>query len=143
MRDLEEIYCGRCTLSILQRRWRPDATFEDPLCKCKGYTEYAPQWFALPKLLSKSERVSTRIISAALSPNELVYHQTQEYTVRWLGLKKTVISIVTVELDDELKVIRLVDRWNGEAPPTRWGTLQLRKLNAKLTPWLISVPKNK
>ncbi|KAH9951371.1 hypothetical protein B0H21DRAFT_874525 [Amylocystis lapponica] len=143
MQDLEELYCGRPTLEILQRRWHQDAVFEDPLCKCKGFNEFAPQWFALPKIFPKSERVSTRVISAALGPNELVYQQTQEYTVRWLRIKKSITSIITVEFDEELKIIRLVDRWNGDEPPTHWGALGLRRLNAKLTPLFVSIPKNR
>lgn len=42
-----QLFCGRPTLEIFERRWRPDAEFEDPLCKCIGFNEYAPQFFAL------------------------------------------------------------------------------------------------
>lgn len=41
--DLTELYCCRPTLEIFQRSWNKDAVFEDPLCRCKGYSEYAAQ----------------------------------------------------------------------------------------------------
>lgn len=185
------MYCGRTTLEILRRRWRRDAVFEDPLSKCDGFDEYAAQWFALVsqshghliqfaqlsqkiniqnKLFSESERASSRILSATLSPNRLIFAQTQVYTVRFIGLKKvryliiplaragaisvpdpglpfhllqTISSIILVDLDEDMKITSLVDQWNGTDLPTRWGTLFFRKMNAKLTPWLIRVPKDK
>ncbi|GBE82470.1 hypothetical protein SCP_0408540 [Sparassis crispa] len=141
MEDLKELFCARPSRDLFERRWRKDAVFEDPLSRCEGYGEYAPQWFAMPKVLSSSEQVSARILSAALSPNRLYYSQTQVYTVRWLGLKKTVTSIVMVELDDDFKITYLADQWNGEDLPTHWGALWLRKLNAKLTSWVVAIPK--
>lgn len=141
MEDLKEMFCGRTSVEILRRRWAKDAVFEDPLSKCEGYDEYAPQWFALGKLFN-SERISSRILSATIDPNRLIFSQTQEYTLRWIGYKKIVTSIVLVDLDEDFRITRLVDQWNGEDPPTRWGSLFFRKVNAKLTPWLIRVPKN-
>lgn len=44
---IPQLFCGRPTLEILERRWRRDAEFEDTLCKCRGFEEYAPLFFAL------------------------------------------------------------------------------------------------
>jgi hypothetical protein len=54
-------------------------------------------------------------------------------------------SLVVVDLDDEDKIIKLEDKWNGEEQPTRWGANILRRLNAKTLPWFIraSDPKEK
>ena len=41
--DLTELYCCRPTLEIFERSWNPEAEFEDPLTKCKGYRQYAAQ----------------------------------------------------------------------------------------------------
>jgi hypothetical protein len=141
MRDLKELYCCRPTREILNRAWRKDATYEDSVVKCKGFDEYAAQWFAMPKWFSKSETISSRVMSSTLTPNRLVYAQTQEYTYRFFGLKKKVESIIVVDLDEEEKIVRLLDQWNGQEPRTRYGALLLRRANGKLTAWLVRVPK--
>jgi len=140
--DMKELYCCRPTREILERRWRPDARFEDPLCHCTGFDEFAAQWFAMPKWFSKSETVSIRILSSTASPNRLVYAQTQDYTMRLFGRKKTVKSIVVVDLDEDEKIIRLIDQWDGKEPPTRFGANFLRMMCGKLLPWLVRVPKS-
>ncbi|KZP20886.1 hypothetical protein FIBSPDRAFT_1044669 [Athelia psychrophila] len=86
--DLQELYCCRPTTDIFSRRWRPDAQFEDPVCRSQGYKEYAAQWYALAKLFSKSETTSTRVMSSTTSPNRLVFAQTQVYSSRLLGKKE-------------------------------------------------------
>jgi len=142
LNDLKELYCCRPTREIFDRSWRRDALFEDPFSKCKGFDEYAAQWFAMPKLFSKSETISLRVMSSTLSPNRLVYAQTQEYTYRFLGHKKKVDSIIVVDLDLDEKIVKLLDQWNGNELPTRFGALFLRRANAKLAPWLVRVPKH-
>ncbi|KAG5645808.1 hypothetical protein DXG03_005149 [Asterophora parasitica] len=69
--------------------------------------------------------------------------ESQQYTARLFKHKKTVNSIIIVDLDDDEKIIRLVDQWDGKDLPTRFGAHFLRVLNAKLAPWLISVPKRR
>jgi len=140
MEDLNELYCGRPTREIFDRTWTKDAVFEDPLTKCKGFHEYAPQWYALPKMFSQSETLASRVMSSTSSPNRLVYSQTQEYTYRFFGSKKVVESIILVDLDDDDKIIRLVDQWHGKDLPIRFGAHFLRRMNAKIVPWLVHVP---
>jgi len=142
LHDLKELYCCRPTREILERRWRPDARFEDHFCQCTGFDEYAAQWYAMPKWFSKSETVSTRVLSSTKSPNRLVYAQTQEYIMRLMGRKKTVKSIIVVDLDDDEKIIRLVDQLDGKDLPTRFGASWLRIMHAKVIPWLVHVPKS-
>jgi len=138
--DLNELYCCRPTRENLERRWRPEARLENPFCNCMGFDEYAAQWYAMPKWFSKSETVSTRILSSTTSPNRLVYAQTQGYIMRLFGRKKTVKSIIVVDLDEDEKIIKLVDQWDGKDLPTRFGAGFLRTMNAKLLPWLVHVP---
>ena len=96
-------------------------------------------------------------MSSTDSPNRIIYYQVQEYTFYLLKRKKVafdysslkfnlqvlqvVESVVTVDLDESDKIIRLVDQWNGADLPTRFGASLLRTLNAKVVPWLIHVPK--
>jgi hypothetical protein len=46
-----------------------------------------------------------------------------------------------VDLDDEEKIIRLIDQWEGKELPTRFGASFLRAAYAKVIPWLVHVPK--
>lgn len=139
MKDLIELYCCRPTTEIFQRSWRKDATFEDPFTVCQGYGQYAAQWFAMPNLFSKSRNISTRVMSSTYSPNRLIYYQIQEYTLRFIGHKKRVDSVIIVELDEDNKVAHLADQWQGQNPLWGCGSL-VRRLSARATPWLVRVP---
>jgi len=79
-------------------------------------------------------------MTSTQTPNQLMYFQKQEYTYRLFGHKKVVESIIIVDLDLEDKITHLVDQ-SGEKLPAWFGSLFLRQLNAKLVPWLISIPK--
>ncbi|KAG1754236.1 hypothetical protein EDB19DRAFT_1665373 [Suillus lakei] len=141
MVDLKELYCCRPSKEIFERTWRPDAVFEDPLVKCEGYAQYAPQWFAMSKIFSKSETISSRAMSFTRLPKRLIYAQTQEYTFRYIGTKKRIESIILVDLDDDDKIIRMTDQWNGQALSSWFGLNFLRRANALVTPWFVGSPK--
>jgi hypothetical protein len=49
--------------------------------------------------------------------------------------------VVTVDLDDSDRIIRLVEQWDGKALPSRFGGGLLRRLNAKITSLLVRVPR--
>ncbi|KAJ7752079.1 hypothetical protein B0H16DRAFT_815450 [Mycena metata] len=138
LEDIRALYECRPTPEIFNRSWHKDAVFEDPLSKCKGFREYAAQWYAMPKLFKSSETVSTRVMSSTRMPNRIVFSQTQRYKNRFLD--KTISSVVTVDLDDQDKIIALVDLWDGKGLPTRFGGGLLRRLNAKIAPLLVHVP---
>ncbi|KAF8212467.1 hypothetical protein K438DRAFT_1246264 [Mycena galopus ATCC 62051] len=129
--DIRSLYELRPTPEIFRRSWNPDAVFE-------GFREYAAQWYAMPKLFAKSETVKTRVMSSTSSPNRIVFSQTQRYKNRLMD--KTISSVVTVDLDDSDKIIRLMEQWDGKALPSRFGGGLLRRLNAKLTSFLVHVP---
>jgi len=65
------------------------------------------------------------------------YHQSSQLRIKY----QTIQSIIVVDLDEEEKIIRLMDQWDGKDLPTRFGAHFLRVLNAKLVPWFITVPK--
>ncbi|KAI0646827.1 hypothetical protein C8Q79DRAFT_908417 [Trametes meyenii] len=141
LEDLEQLYSGKPSLEIVRRRWHNDAVLEHPLFKCANLHEISAVLFAIPRLLRKSERVSTRILSAGLSPNRLVYAQTYSYTLRLIGVRKEIKSIVFVDLDDDMKIVQVIDEWNGEEPSHRWGAASFRRLLAKIVSWTTPVPK--
>ncbi|KAF9264885.1 hypothetical protein L218DRAFT_862445 [Marasmius fiardii PR-910] len=147
LEDLKELYECRPTTELLKRSWDENAVFEDPLVSCKGYHEYAAQVCdSQPKLFSKSETLSTRIMSSTNAPNRLVYSQKQEYTFRYLAFDhlglNVINSIITIDLDDSNRIIRLVEQWDGKDLPTRFGSGLLRRANAKVTPWIVRIPKD-
>jgi len=143
LEDTLALFSSKPSLEIFERSWREDATFEDPLSKCHSYPEYAPQWFSLPKLFPTSITKSYRVLSSTTNPNQITYHQEQEYTVRGIGAKKLMVSTVVIDLDDEDRIIHLSDKWNGKDHPSNFVAMALRRLNAKTLPWLVSVPKLK
>lgn len=114
-----------------------------------------------PKIFVKSETVSSRVLASTSHPNKIIYTQTQEYTLRLLGSKRVrlpdnlvplfltslallqiIKSVILVDLDDEDKIVRLQDQRNGEEPGMAWGVGTLRRLNGRITPWIIRPPKD-
>lgn len=51
-------------------------------------------------------------------------------------------SIIIIDLNENGKIIRLEDQWNGEEPPVAWGLRTLRRLNGRTTSWLVRIPKD-
>ncbi|TEB36291.1 hypothetical protein FA13DRAFT_1727869, partial [Coprinellus micaceus] len=94
------------------------------------------------KLFTSSTTLASRVMSSTSAPNRIVYHQKQEYTFPVFGKKKVIESIIVVELDEDDKIISVVDQWDGNDLPTSSWTAILRTLNAKVTPWLVRVPKS-
>ncbi|KAG9121114.1 hypothetical protein FRC07_003064 [Ceratobasidium sp. 392] len=139
--DAMNLFSGQANQDIFHRSWRLDATFEDPLSKCIGYKQYAPQWYGLPKLFPTSHTQAYKVISSTTNPNQIVYEQKQEYTVRFIGTKKVMESTVVIDLDENDKIVKLEDKWNGQDQPVRFGALWLRRLNAMTLPWLVKTPK--
>ncbi|KAI0721530.1 hypothetical protein C8T65DRAFT_630277 [Cerioporus squamosus] len=141
MQDLENLYACKPTLEIIQRRFRADASLEHPLFKCAGIHDITAISFALARLFASSERVSTRILSAGLSPNRLTYIQTRRYSFRVIGMKKEITSVVFLDLDDDMRIVQLTDQWNGEEHATQWGAGFFRKLFGKILSWTARVPR--
>ncbi|KAJ7219066.1 hypothetical protein GGX14DRAFT_355775 [Mycena pura] len=139
--DIRELYECRPTPEIFARLWHPDAEFEDPLSKCRGFRQYAAQAgaFFSDTTHADSGLLHTRIMSSTSCPNRIVFAQTQRYKNRFID--KTMSSVITVDLDDQDKIIRLVDRWDGKELPSRFGAGLLRALNGRIVPLFVHVPQ--
>jgi len=96
---------------------------QDPLTHARGYHEYAPQWYGLPKVFSHSETIEYRLLSSTHNPNRIIYYQTQQYTLRFFGTKYTLESIVLIGLDDDDMITKVEDKWSGNDHPTRYGAI--------------------
>ncbi|KAF8678095.1 RNA polymerase II C-terminal domain phosphoserine binding [Rhizoctonia solani] len=142
--DVLELFCAHPSLEIFDRSWHPNAVFEstqDPLTKCVGYKEYAAQWYGLPRIAARSTTLEYRVLSSTHYPHKIVFDQTQQYTLRYIKRKKTIHSLIVLELDEDGKIIKMEDRWNGEEPPRNWGAIWLRRLNGKTAPFFVRVPR--
>ncbi|KAG5639594.1 hypothetical protein H0H81_010796 [Sphagnurus paluster] len=118
LEDLRELYECRPTLEIFERSWNKNAEFEVRFFESLGY------------IYLRSSRTLCRSVMATLT-----------YTTRLIKRQKIINSIVIVDLDEDEKIIRMVDQWDGKELPSWFGAHFLRVLNAKVTPWLVSVPK--
>ena len=56
-------------------------------------------------------------------------------------MRQVIESIIVVDLDEDEKIVKLVDQWDGTLP-TWFGSHTLRRINAKVAPWLVHVPKH-
>lgn len=56
-----QLFCSQPSLEILQRGWREDAVFEDPIAIAVGFKQYAAQWFGMPKAFPQSETVAWKV----------------------------------------------------------------------------------
>lgn len=83
--DVRELFECRPTPEIFARSWHKDAVFEDPLAHARGFREYAAQWYAMPSLFSKSDTLSSRVMSATRVPNRIVFSQSQRYQNRFMN----------------------------------------------------------
>jgi len=96
---------------------------QDPLTHARGYQEYATQWYVLQKVFSHSETIEYRLLSSTHNPNRIIYYQTQQYTLRFFGIKHTLESVVVIELDDDDMITKVEDKWSGNDHPTRYGAI--------------------
>ncbi|KAI0362702.1 hypothetical protein OH77DRAFT_77172 [Trametes cingulata] len=141
IKDLEQLYTGHPDSETIRRRWREDATLEHPLFRCANLHEISAVLFAIRRLVRSVEHISTRVLSAGLSPNRLVLAQTCVYTLRIFGTRKEIKSVIYVDLDDDMKIVQLIDHWNGEESSNRWGAGSFRRLFAKIISWTTPVPR--
>ncbi|KAF8599905.1 hypothetical protein BDV93DRAFT_525752 [Ceratobasidium sp. AG-I] len=139
--DVLNLFSSKPSPEIFERSWRQDATFEDPLSKCDGYDQYAPQWYGMPKLFPTSRTLAYSVTSPTSEPRRIVYEQTQEYTVAVTKTKKVMQSTVVIDLDENEKIVKLEDKWNGDDQPTKLGAWGLRNLNAATLPHIVKVPE--
>lgn len=143
LEDVKDLFCGIVSVESLQRSWHDNAVFEDPLSIARGFREVAAQWFALHKLFPKIERLGFRVLSNTTRPNRMICTQRQEYTMRFFHTAKVVESLIIIELDENDKIIKLKDKWNGDDLPSRWGAGLFRRLNAKAIGLFFGVKKPK
>lgn len=140
VQDIISLFCSKPSREKLDKHFAPNATFEDPICIAQGlYPEIAAQWFGMPKAFPVS--VTEAYTVTRNEQNLIEYEQRQNYTIAGLGTQKVMYSLVHMELDNNGKIIKFEDRWNGSPQPANAVAKFLRRLNGKSMPKLIAVPK--
>lgn len=144
VRDVVECYCCRPTPEIFHRSWRQNAIVQDPLEECSGYKEYGAQYYGMPHAFSKSRTLHVNVLSSThgpSEPNRIVYEQQQEYTIRFLRRRQKVQSLITLDLDEDDKIVHLTDEWSASQPPARYSAYFLSRVIARTFRRFISIPK--
>ncbi|CAI6326101.1 unnamed protein product [Periconia digitata] len=132
-----DLFAGRPSLQKLGL-WRDDATFTDPLTIAQGRERYSAQWYGLQSAFSEIERLHHSVKDAG---NPIIMDLKTRYVVKGIGKEQTIQSVVAIHLDEQGKIARLEDKWDGKLPD---GSISnaFRHLNAATVPKMINVPKN-
>lgn len=132
-----DLFAGRPSLPKLAL-WRDDATFTDNITIATGRDKYAAQWYGLQSAFSEIERLHHEVKDAG---NPMLMDMKTRYVIKGIGKEQVIESVVAVYTDEEGKISRVEDRWNGKLPE---GPIvnAFRHLNAVIVPKVVSVPKN-
>jgi hypothetical protein len=110
VRSVLDLFAGRPSLPKLAL-WRDDATFINPLTSATGREKYSAQWYGLQKAFSEIDCINHQVRDAG---NPILIDSRIKYTVRGLGTQQLLQSEVAVHLDEEGKISKVQDKWNGE-----------------------------
>lgn len=99
------------------------------------------------------------------NPNVIEYEQRQRYIVSGIKTEKVIKSVIRIELDENEKIVKVSDQWyatvfisvamlrvlcadsrcddnrGGTKLPTGMIASKLRRLNGKMVPKMVTVPK--
>jgi hypothetical protein len=150
-----DLFAGRPSLPKLAL-WRDDATFNDPLTSATGREQYSAQWYGLQQAFSEINRLNHQVKDAG---NPILMDLRTKYVIKGINKEQTIQSLVSIQLDDQGKISKVEDKWNGELPTGMIANVSVapicslnryvdrnmqafRHLNAVTVPKIVSVPKN-
>jgi hypothetical protein len=150
-----DLFAGRPSLEKLAL-WRDDAAFNDPLTIAKGRDQYSAQWYGLQQAFSEINRLNHQVKDAG---NPILMDLRTKYVIKGIGKEQTIQSLVSIHLDDQGKISKVEDKWDGELPTGTIASVSFarsrifipfadhiiqafRHLNAATVPKIVSVPKN-
>jgi hypothetical protein len=107
-----DLFAGRPSLQKLAL-WRDDATFADPLSIAEGREKYQAQWYGLQSAFSEIERQHHSVKDAG---NPILMDLKNRYVVKGIGKEQIISSVVAIHLDDEGKIQKVEDKWDGKLP---------------------------
>ncbi|KAF2643538.1 hypothetical protein P280DRAFT_394198 [Massarina eburnea CBS 473.64] len=132
-----DLFAGRPSLPKLAL-WRDDATFTDPITIATGRDKYAAQWYGLQSAFSQIERLHHSVTDAG---NPILMDLKTRYVIKGINKEQTIQSVVAIHLDEQGKVRKVEDKWDGKLPDSSIANA-FRHLNAVTVPKVIKVPKN-
>ncbi|KAF2753988.1 hypothetical protein EJ05DRAFT_489699 [Pseudovirgaria hyperparasitica] len=118
--------------------WKDDAVFEDPLTDARGRSQFEAQWYGLAAAFSKIELQSHEVISAG---NPIVLDVKNLYTVKGINKEQLIQSKIEIYVGPTGKIEKVLDKWDGSIPDGPFASA-FRRLNAKVVPGFVSVPKD-
>lgn len=107
-----DLFAGKPTLKKLAL-WRDDATFVDPLTIAEGREKYAAQWYGLEAAFSDIHQISHQVKDAG---NPILMDMRSKYTIKGIGKEQEIQSEVHIHLDEQGKIKRVEDKWDGKLP---------------------------
>lgn len=107
-----DLFAGRPSLKKLAL-WRDDATFTDPLTIAEGRERYSAQWYGLQAAFSEIERLHHSVTDAG---NPILLDLKTRYVIKGINKEQTIQSVVAIHLDEQGKIAKLEDKWDGKLP---------------------------
>lgn len=107
-----DLFAGRPSLPKLAL-WRDDATFTDNITIATGRDKYAAQWYGLQSAFSEIERLHHQVTDAG---NPILIDMKTRYVIKGINKEQTIESIVAIHTDEQGKISKVEDRWNGKLP---------------------------
>lgn len=112
MRSVLDLFAGKPSLPKLAL-WRDDATFADPITVAEGRDRYAAQWYGLQAAFSEIERLHHEVTD---SGNPILMNLKTRYVIKGIGKEQMISSVVAVHLDEQGKIKKVEDKWDGKLP---------------------------
>jgi hypothetical protein len=106
-----DLFAGRPSLPKLAL-WRDDATYSGPFTLATGRAKYSAQWYGLRQAFSEIDRLNHQVKDAG---NPMLVDLRINYVIRGLDKKQMVQSVAAIYLDDEGRISKVEDRWDGQA----------------------------
>ncbi|KAK3111081.1 hypothetical protein LTR53_014010 [Teratosphaeriaceae sp. CCFEE 6253] len=107
--SITRLYSGSASETDMQV-YAEKAVYDDPWSYCDTRYKIAGQWYGIPKLMAKSQTLSTEVVED--KPDRIVFKLRQEYTPKVVSFSKPVNSLITLSLDENEKVKHHKDMWN-------------------------------
>lgn len=107
-----DLFAGRPSLPKLSL-WRDDATFTDPLTIATGRDKFSAQWYGLQQAFSEIERLNHQVTDAG---NPIVMDLKTRYVIKGINKEQTIQSVVAIHLDEQGKIKKVEDKWDGKLP---------------------------
>ncbi|KAF9741422.1 hypothetical protein PMIN01_00961 [Paraphaeosphaeria minitans] len=112
LRSVLDLFAGKPSLPKLAL-WRDDATFTDPITVAEGRDRFAAQWYGLQAAFSDIERLHHEVTDAG---NPILMDLKTRYVIKGIGKEQTIASVVAVHLDEQGKIKKVEDKWDGKLP---------------------------